>query len=957
MRSFVLVSLALMVACGDDGASRRLPPETAIDDHPAAITNQAHAVFSFHAGGVADKFTCALDHGSEVPCTTPFEADVTDGDHTFSVRAAIGAVLDDTPAEFAWKVDTVPPDTMITSAPPALDNATSPEVMFSGSDNNPGDVTFECALDGAAFAACTNPATLAALADGDHAYQVRAKDAAGNVDATPATVSWTLDSTAPDTMITAGPGAGSFTKAAVSFTFGSPDSPVTFECALDAGAFAACASPKAYTLAEGAHTFRARAKDPTGLVDPSPATRTWTVDTTPPVVTITGGPTGVTNDATPSFDFTVTGATTIECQTDGGAFAACISPYTTAALADGNHAITVRGTDAAGNSATASRAFAIDTVPPAITITPVNPNPTRNRTPAISFTVTGGATTIQCQTDGGGFAACSSPFTTAALADGNHTVSVRAVDAAGNPAVAATAFAVDATPPAVTIDDAPPSAWPVNYFDFKFHTTDATATLSCTLDGTPLATCASPQTITVAYNRAATLVVTARDPAGNAASASATWTPRNGLVLHYPWEQGETHNTSLLAQKAAYSPDGTATLPIVGGWAGTAAGAPAAHIYKNTIRPLSSSADGTYTASIWVRSRGGTGGVVMSTLATNNGFQLSLEGRQVFLRVADAGQVVTTGAVMPPNQWVQLGVRTTGPAKGVQLLMNGAIVATAETPNSTGFGAGQAPDLTVGRIDTADLDDLRFYNRAVTTNEICTLLARGTINGNGLCEVLAPGIELDFENNVIAETGTWRLPLTPPTVFSFPPTPLGHGLKIDRLDQQFAVSGFQARQNSQTPHSLTLWFFGGSPTDSLFNTLHVCTPAAGFSCGLQVGYVKDNGIVVIANGGAQQAFTKAIPVTTAGPHSLTITEQKQGELTTQLSIYVDGQLTVMPIGTINVFGLPDDNVTFPHNVVGSQIDEIEFWTRDLSADPEMLCENGWDGEWNPATSTCLLTSN
>jgi hypothetical protein len=34
----------------------------------------------------------------------------------------------------------------------------------------------------------------------------------------------------------------------------------------------------------------------------------------------------------------------------------------------------------------------------------------------------------------------------------------------------------------------------------------------------------------------------------------------------------------------------------------------------------------------------------------------------------------------------------------------------------------------------------------------------------------------------------------------------------------------------------------------------------------------------------------------------------------------------------------------------------ELWPRDLSADPEMLCENGWDGEWNAATGGCPLTS-
>jgi hypothetical protein len=962
MRSLALASLSLVslvVGCGDDGASRRLPPDTSIDDHPAALTNQTRATISFHAGGVADRFTCALDHGAEVACSSPFTADVTDGDHAFLVRAALGEELDTTPAELTWTVDTMPPDTSITSAPPALDNTAAPEIVFAGTDNRAEPVTYECAVDGAAFAACTSPTTLATLADGGHSFQVRAVDAAGNPDATPASVTWTLDTTAPDTMITSGPAAGSFTKAAVAFAFASPDSPVTFECAVDAGAFAACASPKSLTLAEGAHTFKVRAKDAAGLVDPSPATRAWTVDLTPPVVAITSGPTGVTNDATPSFDFTVTGATTIECQTDGGAFAACTSPYTTAALADGNHAITVRGTDAAGNTGTASRSFSIDTVPPTIAIAPVNPNPTTDRTPTISFSTAGGATTIQCQTDGGAFAACASPVTTASLADGNHTFSVRAVDAAGNPAVAAISFAVDATPPAVTITDAPPALWPVNYFDFKFATTDATATLTCALNGAALPSCASPLTVTVAYNAASTFTVTARDPAGNTATASHTWTPKNGLVLHYPWEQGDTANTSLLAQKPGYSPDGTATLPVVGGWAGAAAGAPPAHGYKGTIRALSSSANGQYTASVWVRVRpGSNGGTVLSTLAANNGFSLSLEGRQAILRVADGGAIFTASAVVPPGQWVQLGVLTTGPAKGLQLLVNGNPVAIATPPTSTGFGPGQAADLTVGRVFDVDLDDLRFYNRALAGTELCTLLARGTINANGGCDALVPGLELAFENSQIVDTGNWNLQLSAPSVISFLPTKLGSGLRIDRNDQTFAYAGFASRVNTVPGHSIALWYVGGSPTDILYDTLQVCAPGAAFTCGIRVIYAQNQGIVVGANGGAQTPFTVAIPNTVAGNHSLLITEQKTAQgLTQQLSIYLDGVLTVLPIGTVNVFAAPSDNVVLPHNVNGSRLDEVQFWPRDLSGDPEMLCENGWDGEWNPATSTCALTSN
>lgn len=93
------------------------------------------------------------------------------------------------------------------------------------------------------------------------------------------------DMTPPDTTITGGPEEGStITTSDATFTFvGVPaDDTASFECKLDGGSFAVCGSPKALSgLADGAHTFAVRAKDAAGNVDASPATRTFTVDTTP----------------------------------------------------------------------------------------------------------------------------------------------------------------------------------------------------------------------------------------------------------------------------------------------------------------------------------------------------------------------------------------------------------------------------------------------------------------------------------------------------------------------------------------------------------------------------------------------------------------------------------------------------------------------------------------------------
>jgi hypothetical protein len=77
------------------------------------------------------------------------------------------------------------------------------------------------------------------------------------------------DTTPPETTITSGPsGTTDSTSAAFGFAANEPS---TFECSLDSGGFAACASPASYTgLGDGSHTFRVRATDAAGNADPTP---------------------------------------------------------------------------------------------------------------------------------------------------------------------------------------------------------------------------------------------------------------------------------------------------------------------------------------------------------------------------------------------------------------------------------------------------------------------------------------------------------------------------------------------------------------------------------------------------------------------------------------------------------------------------------------------------------------
>ena len=251
--------------------------------------------------------------------------------------------------------DITPPETNIDSGPSGTVSGSSASFAFASNEANS---TFECSLDGEAFALCTSPKDYVNLSEGSHTFQVRAIDAAGNTDLTPASRTWTVDTTAPDTTIDSGP-SGTITVAGATFTFSSSEAGATFECRLDGAAYSACPSPKSYTnLSNGSHTFEVRAKDGAGNVDATPASRTFTVDvppppqdTTPPETTIDSGPSGTIKQNSATFTFSSSEAgSTFECKLDSASFSACSTPKKYTGLANGSHTFSVRATDAARNT-------------------------------------------------------------------------------------------------------------------------------------------------------------------------------------------------------------------------------------------------------------------------------------------------------------------------------------------------------------------------------------------------------------------------------------------------------------------------------------------------------------------------------------------------------------------------------------------------------------------------------
>lgn len=169
-----------------------------------------------------------------------------------------------------------PPDTVLLEHPEERTEVREATFVFA---SRPPGLPLECDHEQQGFAPCASPLTLTGLSPGLHAFAVRAVDAAGRADPSPAVILWEVverQAPPPDSRITSGPASPSEATSAT-FTFESIPEGQAFDCRLGE-AWRACTSPWTVSgLGEGAHTFAVRAVDPDGAADPTPATWSWEV--------------------------------------------------------------------------------------------------------------------------------------------------------------------------------------------------------------------------------------------------------------------------------------------------------------------------------------------------------------------------------------------------------------------------------------------------------------------------------------------------------------------------------------------------------------------------------------------------------------------------------------------------------------------------------------------------------
>jgi hypothetical protein len=328
-----------------------------------ATLTAATFTLSGPSGNVAA--TVAYDAATNSATLDPVADLVEETTYAATVTGGAGGATDEVgnplEADEVWSFttapppDTTPPETTVTSGP-AEGSLVNESVASFTYDATEAGSAFECALDGAAFAACpATGQTYSGLTDGSHTFAVRAADAAGNADQTPASRAWTIDTAAPETTITSAP-TNPANSGAATVVFSSSEAGSTFECSLDGGSYQGCTSPKTYGgLGGGGHTFAVRAIDAATNADPTPATYAWAVDVTAPETTITSGPANPSSSANATFGYSATEAATFECSLDGAAFAPCGGPGTAwqityTGLTNGTHTFAVRAIDAVRNT-------------------------------------------------------------------------------------------------------------------------------------------------------------------------------------------------------------------------------------------------------------------------------------------------------------------------------------------------------------------------------------------------------------------------------------------------------------------------------------------------------------------------------------------------------------------------------------------------------------------------------
>jgi hypothetical protein len=498
-------------------------------------------------------------------------------------------------------------------------------------------------------------ALITPLAAGDYTARASQTDSVGNV-GTSAPHTFTVDTTAPTVTVahptgftgdttphfdgTAGTAQGDLAAITVDVYNGSATSGTAVQHLTTTASGATWGLTPA-ALAEGSYTAVVSQAD--SADNSATDSRSFTVDTTPPAVTVTSpAPGALTSDSTPTFDGSAGSAQGDQPQVTVNVYAGPTPSGTPVSslsatgpswsvtqpstLSDGTYTVVAAQSDAAGNEGTSSpaRTFTIDATGPAVTLTqPADSAITNDTTPGFTGTAedttevrvkvylgtspTGTPTQTLTTTPGGGGNWSATP--SSALPQGTYTAQAEQTDPANNVGMSTPhQFEVDTTQPTLTMAvGGSKTSVHVVADDSNF------AGLTCTTDSQPATIDPATNTthdaegdVNVSGEGSHTVACTATDAATNSTSDSKTFTldstpPVVGLTS--PAAGATTDDPTPTFSGAAGTASGDASSVTLRVYAGSGTGGT---LVRTLAAPVSGStwtvtdttnlSEGTYTA-------------------------------------------------------------------------------------------------------------------------------------------------------------------------------------------------------------------------------------------------------------------------------------------------------------------------------------------------------------------------
>jgi hypothetical protein len=483
-RTATLAGLAVLIVLAVGGAAGAAPayactiddpsdcPTYTVPHHNTLTVSTTRGTITSSPSGISCPSDCGEDYEYDDFCTDlpgkdecepgePVDVTLTAsggglgfGPHWTGCDSASGSTCDilmegNQSVSVTWTDDADPTVGLSSSSP---SSKAGPSTVFTASANdNAGVAKVDFYVDDVLKLSDTSAPyqfapDLSALGDGTtHTVKAISQDTSGRRSSA-ASASFTVDKSTGPTGVSTPP---AYTKTTPQITFSAGDASVVCRTKFGGtvvGTTSSCTSP--YTpqgvTTDGQYTVEIQGTDDVG--NTATVTKTFTRDTGAPNLTVTkpengdaiGGPFAPTLSADDGFS-----TPTVDCKIDGGAFGSCsgLEP------ADGAHTLTVRASDAAGNTTEVTRSFTYDSHVPVVTITggPGEGSVVYSHSTAFTFTTSDiTPVTTSCKLDGGAFGACTSAGSESlsGLGLGIHTFTLRVVDSAGNTSTVVRRFTV-----------------------------------------------------------------------------------------------------------------------------------------------------------------------------------------------------------------------------------------------------------------------------------------------------------------------------------------------------------------------------------------------------------------------------------------------------------------------------------------------------------------------------------